>query len=298
MAQYAVIGAGATGSATARRLAETGDEVRIVTRRGHGPEHPRVERIALDAGDTDALSDAVAGVRAVINCAATPYHTWPEAMPAFYGSILTAAERTGADYVMLGNLYGYSETDRPITERTPMEPTTRKGRTRAALWRTALAAHEAGRVRATEIRAGQFLGPGAYSAFALLVERNVLEGRLALLHGDPDVAHSFSYIEDVAAALIAVSKSDTAWGRAWNAPVITATVREAARRFAELSGAPEPRLASLTERDLTLLGFADPTWTEFIEMTYMVDRPFIVDDAAIRETFGLKAATLDEALTR
>lgn len=296
MAVRAVIGRGATASATARRLADDGDEVRLISRSGGGPEQPGIERIALDAHRTEDLAEAIQGAATVFNCAATPYHTWPEAMPVLFGSILTATERTDADYVMLGNLYGYRPTAGTVTERTPMEPHTRKGKVRAELWQQAKAAHDEGRLRVTEVRAGQFIGAGAYSAFTLLVEPHVLKGELALMDGNPDTVHSFTYIEDVAAALVAVARGEEAWGRAWHAPMITATVREVAVRLAELRGAPEPKLEELTERELTLLGFSDPLWNEFREMGHMVDRPFVVDDTDIREVFGLQAAPLDKAL--
>lgn len=95
---------------------------------------------------------------------------------------------------------------------------------------------------------------------------------------------------------MAVSRDERAWGRAWHAPVITTTVRHAATDLAALHGAPEPRLEPLTERDLALLSFADPLWREFAEMSYMSERPFIVDDSDIRDTFGLKPSTLRQAL--
>jgi nucleoside-diphosphate-sugar epimerase len=296
MAERVVIGAGATGAATARRFAESGDRVRMVTRSGGGPQTPGVERIALDATDTEALAAAIAGADTVVNAAATPYHTWPEAMPPLFDSILAATERAGADYVMLGNHYAYRRTEGAVTERTPLEPGTRKGRVRAELWRRAEEAHRAGRLRVTEVRAGQFLGPGAGSVFNFLVVPNVLAGELALVDGNPDAAHSFTFTEDAAAALVAAARSEHAWGRGWHAPVITVTVREAAARLAALHGAPEPRLKALTEREISLMGFTDPLWNEFREMAYMVDRPFVVDDADARKAFGLKASTLDEAL--
>ncbi|GAA2710304.1 MULTISPECIES: NAD-dependent epimerase/dehydratase family protein [Streptomyces] len=296
MAEHAVIGAGATGIATARQLADSGERVRLVTRSGSGPEHPGIERIALDAGRTDELAETLAGATTVFNAAMTAYHTWPETMPPLFASILSATERVGADYVMLGNHYGYQQTTGPVTERTPMAPHTRKGRVRAELWRQAKNAHDEGRLRATEVRAGQYLGPGAVSAFTLLVAPRVRDGELALVHGNPDAAHSFSYTEDVAAALVAVSGDDRAWGRAWHAPVITTTLRQAATELAELNGAPEPRLEPLTERDMTLLSFTDPLWREFAEMSYMSERPFLVDDSDIRDAFGLKPSTLHEAL--
>jgi nucleoside-diphosphate-sugar epimerase len=296
MAERIVIGAGATGSAAARRFAANGDRVRVITRSGSGPEAPGVELIALDATRTDELAAAIAGAATVVNASMTAYDTWPETMPPLYDSILAATERVGADYVMLGNHYAYKETSGPVSERTPLEPHTRKGRVRAELWLRALAAHEAGRLRVTEVRAGQFLGRGAVSGFGLLVPAQVAAGELALVDGNPDAAHSFTFTEDAAAALVAVAGSGKAWGRAWNAPVITVTLRQAAERLAELKGAPRPRLEALTERDLTLLGLSAPFWNEFREMAYMGDRPFVVDDGDFREAFGLKASSLDEAL--
>ncbi|MFJ8011117.1 NAD-dependent epimerase/dehydratase family protein [Streptomyces sp. NPDC096339] len=297
MAESVVIGAGATGAATARQLADRGERVRLITRSGSGPDHPGIERIALDAGRTDELAEALIGAATVFNAAMTAYHTWPKTMPPLFASILAATERAGADYVMLGNHYGYQRTTGPVTERTPLAPHTRKGRVRAELWRQAKNAHDEGRLRVTEVRAGQYLGPGAVSPFTLLVAPRVLEGELALVHGNPDAAHSFSYTEDVAAALVAVGgDDDRAWGRAWHAPVITTTLRGAATELAELHGAPEPRLEPLTERDVALLSFTDPLWREFAEMNYMSERPFLVDDSDIGESFGLGPSTLRAAL--
>ncbi|MEV7120992.1 NAD(P)H-binding protein [Kitasatospora griseola] len=296
MAESVVIGAGATGIATAEQLADSGQQVRLVTRSGSGPDHPGIERVALDAGRTEELAEALAGADTVFNAAMTAYHTWPETMPPLFASILAATERAGADYVMLGNLYAYRQSTGPVSERTPLLPHTRKGKVRAELWRQAEQAHRDGRLRVTEVRAGQYLGRGAVSAFTLLVAPRVREGELALVHGNPDAVHAFSFVGDVASALVAVSRDERTWGRAWNAPVIAATVREAAAALAELHGAPEPRLESLTERDITLLSLNQPLWREFIETGYMSDRPFQVDDSDIRDTFGLKPSTLREAL--
>jgi 2-polyprenyl-6-methoxyphenol hydroxylase-like FAD-dependent oxidoreductase len=54
MSLHVIVGAGPVGSATAKVLAERGERVRVVTRRGSGPEHPAIERVAADA--TDATS--------------------------------------------------------------------------------------------------------------------------------------------------------------------------------------------------------------------------------------------------
>ena len=54
-------------------------------------------------------------------------------------------------------LYGYGPVDGPITPETPLAATHPKLRIRADMWRDALAAHDAGRIRATEVRASDYI---------------------------------------------------------------------------------------------------------------------------------------------
>ncbi|WP_240969799.1 NAD-dependent epimerase/dehydratase family protein [Actinacidiphila epipremni] len=158
-----VVGAGATGVAAAVRFAAAGVRVRLVSRRGAGPERAGVEPVAADATDPVRLAEITAGADVLVNCAMPPYDDWPAGFPPLAAALLGAAEATGAGYVMLGNVYGYGPVDGPFTDDLPMAPTSVKGRVRAEMWQAALAAHEAGRVRVTEVRASDFLGAGAYS---------------------------------------------------------------------------------------------------------------------------------------
>ncbi|MEU2030574.1 NAD-dependent epimerase/dehydratase family protein [Nocardia amamiensis] len=294
MPMQVIVGRGATASATAALLAESGDRVRMVSRSGAGPEHPNIELIASDALDTAALTAIAENAETVFNMAMPAYHTWPEAIPPLFGSIRTVAEQTGANYVMLGNLYGYGPADGPVTEQSPLAATGPKGQVRARMWREAEQAHRAGRVRVTEVRASQFIGPGAISVFSLLAQPKISAGQLALLPQELDLPHAYTAVGDAAAAAVAVARDEHAWGRAWHAPVITATVRELARSFAAVAGAPEPRLELMTDRELTLLGLADPFWIELFETYHMSHSLFTVDDSAIRDAFGLKASDPDE----
>lgn len=52
---------------------------------------------------------------------------------------------------------------------SPLTPPSRKGAIRAAMWEDPLAAHAAGRVRALEVRASDYLGPQVTSAMAAQV---------------------------------------------------------------------------------------------------------------------------------
>ncbi|MCP2315782.1 Nucleoside-diphosphate-sugar epimerase [Nocardia amikacinitolerans] len=297
MSSHVVIGAGATGSATARLLADSGDRVRLVTRSGSGPVHERIERVAADATDTTRLTELTRGAATLFNCAAPPYDRWPTDFPPLAAALLAAAERTGADYVMLGNTYGYGPVDGPVTAELPMAASSAKGSVRARMWHDARAAYEAGRVRVTEVRANDFLGAHAYSPFTLMVGGQVLAGSAAWWPGDFDAPHSWTYTGDAARTLIAAARHEQSWGRAWHVPSSSEeSVRELAVHLAAAAGAPEPRLNRMTLAELTEIGRTDSVMAEFPEMLYLYDRPNILDASSTTTTLHVTATPIDEVL--
>src|SRR3974390_3439691 len=187
MGTHVVIGAGPVGSETALTVAGEGHQVTVVTRSGSGPDHPGVRRIRADASDRSALAAAAGRADVLYNCVNPPYDRWPELWPPLAASILSVAADLGAVLVTMGNLYGYGPVDHPMTERDPLASTGTKGRIRAAMWEDLLAAHRAGRIRATEARASDFFGPGVVetSFFGRNVDR-LLAGRKVHLLGHPD----------------------------------------------------------------------------------------------------------------
>ncbi|MGE5829447.1 MAG: NAD-dependent epimerase/dehydratase family protein [Micromonosporaceae bacterium] len=297
MALHVIVGAGPIGTATANELTAAGHEVRIITRRGSGPDHPAVQRIAADATDAARVSELTRGASALYNCANPPYHRWPQEWPPLAAALLTAAERCGAVLVTMSNLYGYGPVDTPMTEELPLAATTVKGRVRAAMWRDALAAHQAGRVRATEARASDFIGAGARSLVNDMVAPRVLAGKSALVPANLDVPHTVTYIGDVARTLAALGNDERAWGRAWHVPSPAATtLRELATRLATLAGAPAPRLRRMPGVVLRTGALFSPVAREFLEMRYQFERPFVLDSSAATTAFGLKPTELDNAL--
>jgi nucleoside-diphosphate-sugar epimerase len=297
MALHVIVGAGPVGTATARLLADRGERVRLVTRRGSGPEHPAVERIAADATDADRLAAATTGAAALYNCANPAYHRWSTDWPPLAAALLAAAERSGAVLATVGNLYGYGPVDAPMTEATPLRPSSVKGQVRVRMWADALAAHEAGRARITEVRGSDYLGAGAQSLVSMLVLPRVMAGRRALVPADLDAPHSWTYVGDVARTLVAAATDERGWGRAWHVPTTPAVpIRELAVRAATLAGAPAPKLARMPGPVLWLGGLFDPTAREMREVAYQFDRPFVLDSTAATATFGIDPTPFDDVL--
>lgn len=243
------------------------------------------------------LSALARGAGAIINCAMPAYHLWPEEAPALSAALLSAAETTGAAYVSLSNGYGYGPVDDPLTPDLPLRPTTIKGQVRAQMYLDGLAAHEAGRIRFTEVRPGDYLGVGALALFNMMIAPNVLAGREVVFPANLDVAHSWTYTGDVGATLVAVARSEKSWGRAWHTPQTSdISIREMATRFAEVAGVPMPSIRETTPQELHTQATADPVTAEMPEMQYLYRRPAVMDWSETATAFDLKPTPLDDVL--
>ena len=288
-----VVGAGAVGSVVARLLVARGEQVRVITRSGSGPDG--AERITADA--KTGLTDYVAGATAIYSCAGPAYNKWTTEWPRLGTALVAAAEASGAVLVSTGNLYGYGAVDGPMSEDLPLLPNTVKGQVRAKVWAAALAAHQAGRIRTAEVRGSDYLGAGAVSPFSVTVLPKVIAGKRGMMPGDLDVPHSWTYVGDVARLLIAVADDESAWGRAWHVPTPEPlSVRQLAALAAELAGAPPAKVASMPTVVLRLAGLVDPAAREMVEMLYQWQRPFVVDSTAATVAFGIKPAPVADAL--
>ncbi|BCJ72367.1 NAD-dependent epimerase [Catellatospora sp. IY07-71] len=294
---HVIVGAGPVGTATALLLAERGEQVRIVTRRGTGPQAPGIEPVAADATDAARLAELCTGATALYNCANPAYHRWLTDWPPLAASLLHAAEISGAVLVTAGNLYGYGPVDGPITEATPLAATNPKLRVRAQMWEDALAAHRAGRIRATEARASDYVGYEVNGILGQTVLSRTAKGKTAYVVGDPDAPHSWTAIGDLARTLVVLATDERAWGRAWLVPTPPAmSARAAAERAHELIGLPRPRLSRIPYPLLWAMGLFSPLVKELRSTYYQFAKPFALDSSVTERTFGLAPTPLDTTL--
>jgi nucleoside-diphosphate-sugar epimerase len=298
MTKHVIVGAGPIGAGTARLLAERGDQVILVTRSGSGPDVPGIQRVRADASDVDALTDLAAGAAALYNCANPPYHRWATDWPPLAHALLTAAERSDAVLATVSNLAGYGRVAAPMTESTPLNAHGVKGRVRAQMWLDALAAHEAGRVRVTEIRGSDYVGPSAQSHLGDRVVPRILAGKGVRVLGSADTAHTWTYVDDVVRLLATVGIDERAWGRPWHVPSNPPrTQREAVDDLAQAAGVSPVPVTVVPPVLLRVMGLVNPTIRELSEVAYQLEQPFVMDSSAARDTFGCQPTPWPEVLT-
>jgi nucleoside-diphosphate-sugar epimerase len=294
---HLVVGAGEVGSAVALVLADAGAPVVLASRSGRGPVDPRIERVRVDASSLDALL-AVAPTAAVIyNCVNPEYTRWTTDWPPMAQAFLDYAERTGAVLATVSNLYGYGPVDVPMTEELPLVAQGDKARVRARMWQDAKAAHDAGRIRATEVRGSDYICPGAQSMLGDRVMPRILAGEKVQLIGDIDQPHAWTAPVDVARTLVTAGASEQGWGRAWHVPSNPPrSQREAVSDLAVAAGVSPVKASAVPAALLWGLGLFQPMIRELKETAYQRERPYLLDDSAARATFGLEPTPWAELL--
>jgi nucleoside-diphosphate-sugar epimerase len=297
---HVVFGTGPVGQAVIRELCARGHRVRAVSRSGRAELDSNVEMLAGDAGDAAFAKGACIGASVVYSALNPPYHQWPELFPRLQAGVLSGAASVGATLVAIENLYGYGPTrGRPLTEELPLAATTRKGATRAAMTSELLDAHRRGIVRVAIGRASDFFGPSALaSAMGANVFESLFAGKPVRVMGNPDLPHTYSYIDDIGRGLVTLGEDSQALGQVWHLPnPETLTTRQFIQRIACHAGMPA-RVQRTPRIVLQAVGLFNPTVGELIEMLYEFEEPFVVDDSKYVRTFGPGATPLDEALQR
>lgn len=295
--RHLIIGAGPAGRHVASLLVGRGSETLIATRSGTDTGIAGARHLTLDASDPDALSRAAEGVGVLYNCANPgDYTTWTTAWPPLAAALLTAAERSGAVYAITGNLYPYGPVDVPISEDLPDAATDTKGRLRAQMWADAKAAHDAGRLRAVEVRGSDYVGRGVGANGH--VSRQIpgaLSGKRAWVIGSANTPHTWTDVADMARTLVAAAGDATALGRTWHVPSNPARTQEQAiNDVLDAVGKPHVEVSAVPAVALGLAALFSPMLLEVRAMSYEFTRPFVLDDTAARAHFGIEPTPWDE----
>lgn len=299
--RHVIIGAGPVGQAVAAVLAERGGDVVLASRSGQGREVAGARRTAVDAADADALSELAEGAQVIYNCVNPPrYDAWAELWPPVAAALLVAAERSGAVLAVTGNLYPYGPVDRPMVEGMPDAAPGKKAQIRARMTAEAFALHEAGRIRAVEVRGSDYMGgPLGENGHVPRVVPAALQGKTVRVIGSAHQPHTFTDVVDMGRALVAVAETESALGRVWHAPSNPPrTQAEAVNDVLASVGKPPVTVKAYPRLALRAAGLFDGQLRELRETEYQFTRPYLLDSSAITAELGLAPTPWDEVCRR
>ncbi len=311
---HVVFGTGPVGRAVVGELLEKGKRVRAVSRSGRSPKgvEGSFETKAADGTDRSAVLEAASGATHLYHCMNPQYHQWASVLPKMQENLIEAALANDALLAAAENLYMYARSahgvsahgaharsvDR-ITEDTPVDPPTRKGRIRRDLHERLREEGERRGLRWVTVRASDYYGPWSEGQSMFGSERfldPLFSGKKPAMIGRLDVPHTYTYVEDFGRALVLAADEPEAWGRAWIVPNDrTLTTGETADLFCDIAGKPRG-VKRLPDFLLSGLGLFSPVIRELPEMMYQKNEPYVVDGSRFAERFGFRATPLEDGI--
>ncbi|HEU4914251.1 MAG TPA: NAD-dependent epimerase/dehydratase family protein [Candidatus Saccharimonadales bacterium] len=295
--KQAVLGAtGDVGSLLLKELTDRNIDVKALSR--NVPEADKqlagIEYAAADAENKDSLVAATRGLDVVYATLAVPYGTepWQRSWPVITRNIIDAARDNQFKLVFLDNVYMYGKADGPMTEDSPVQPTSKKGEVRAEIADMLLDAMAREEINATIGRSADFYGPDSRISSKFFTG-SLNEGK-AYWMGSPDALRTWSYTPDNARALAILGNDARADQKVWHMPAAGA-----------MKGVGFIALASkVLGRDLetVLVPGNDPearqafaaSMPEIAEMMYQYDNDYVFDSSRFQETFGMRPTPYED----
>ncbi|MET1016525.1 MAG: NAD-dependent epimerase/dehydratase family protein [Leifsonia flava] len=292
---HVVLGAtGVVGRETTAALSAAGHGVVAASR--SAPRTSGAESRSVDLTDGTAVIRALESADVAYLTVGLPYtvRSWRTGWPRILRNTIDACVATGSHLVYFDNVYAYGSTAQPMTESTPIRPSSRKGQVRADLLdQLDTAARERG-LGYTIGRSADFYGPGAttsvFNAFA--VDR-IAAGKPPTWLFDATQPHSMTYTPDIGRALALLGTDPTARGRVWHLPTAPALTGEEYLALASGGVLPHRTMTATTMRIGALFTSGA---REGLEMAYQNTQPYVFDSTAFEQTFGVRPTPYAEGI--
>ncbi|RWC34070.1 MAG: NAD-dependent epimerase/dehydratase family protein [Mesorhizobium sp.] len=301
MTKIAILGAnGRLGRVVAKAFIDAGFDVRAITRSGKVPAELKGATAAAGDGlDREALIRATEGVDIIFNGLNPIYTEWVKCLP-MAENVMAACRANSALHLAPGNVYNFgSPMPAVITEDTPFQPMTEKGRIRVAMEDLFRREAEAGRVRTILLRAGDFFGgTGSGSWFDLIVAAKMNKG-IYTAPGPVDLVHEWAYLPDLAKAFVGLAQNLDKLGsyEALNFPGHAVTDREIKAAAEKALGRP----LKMTSMAWWVLRAGSPfvaMWREIVSMSYLRFEPHQLASTRLEGIIGeIPHTPLDQAVT-
>jgi nucleoside-diphosphate-sugar epimerase len=288
-------GNGIAGQETVRALLRRGVAVASVGRKPGTVSGAHSETADLmNAADADRV---LSGREVAYFTVGLPYSTrvWAQAWPALVRNVIDAAVRHGTHLVYLDNVYAYGEVAGPMSEQTPLHPTSKKGAIRAEAVRALEAAYTERGLKFTIGRSADFYGPGAATSMVNgFVLAPAARGKACTWLFNPDLPHSLTYTPDVGEALAVLGTDPRVRaesGKSWHLPTAPALT---GREYIALAAGPGARPKVMSMGMMRFGGLFNSAARETLELGYQFTRPYLFDSSRFETMFGIQPTSTGE----
>lgn len=284
---------GAIGVELAKALKKYSGKIRLVSRNPKRVNETD-ELMSADLLKTDDVRKAVKGSAVVYVTVGFQYQVkvWQESWPKFMTDVIAACKEFNAKLVFFDNIYMYDPNHlNGMTEETPINPSSRKGKIRAEIAQLILDEVKAGKLTALIARSADFYGPGIRSSSMLneTIIKPLSSGKKANWLSSACYKHSFTYTPDAGEATAILGNTDDAYNQVWHLPTMANpfTGKEYIEAIAKELGV-KPRFQNVPKFMVQIVGIFVPVMKEIVEMMYQYDRDYVFDSTKFETRFNFK----------
>lgn len=294
---------GVIGIELAKELPKYTDKIRLVAR---NPKkvNDTDELVKSDVLDYAQLEKAISGSEVVYITVGFEYNTkvWQESWPKFMADVLEICKKEDSKLVFFDNVYMYDENNiGKMTEITPINPSSKKGKVRAEIANMILEAVKNDGLKALIARSADFYGPRIPKNNSLLNEivfKPLSKGKKANWLCSPEYKHSFTYTVDAGKATALLGNTKTAYGQVWHLPTAhnPLTGKEIVEIVANKFGTV-PKIQNAPRFLVKMMGLFMPVMRESVEMLYQYDRDYIFDSSKFEREFGFTPTKYEDGIS-
>jgi nucleoside-diphosphate-sugar epimerase len=290
---------GTIGTYIAQELPKYTNKIRLVSR---NPQkvNPDDELISLDLLEAEKVSQAVKGSEVVYLTVGIVYKLkeWNRQWEIIMRNAIHACKKHDAKLVFFDNVYPYGKVDGWMTEETPINPCSEKGKIRARLNEMLMYDVDRGNLKAIIARAADFYGPNTPLSFVnMMVIDNYLKGKKAQWMIGENFKHSFTYTPDAAKATALLGNTESAYNQVWHLPIDknALTGKEFMELAAQIIGV-DHKYTVLKKWMIQMAGIFNHNIKETVEMLYQFDSDYLFDSSKFDKAFNFKTTTHKEGI--
>ena len=256
---------------------------------------------AADITNSHELENAVKGSDIVYVTVGFPYNykVWKETWPKFMRNLILICKKEKCKLVFFDNIYMYHQDYlNGMTEFTPINPPSKKGKVRAKIANSIISEMNAGKLEALIARSADFYGPTIKNSLLLETVFNPLsKGGKANWLGSDKYKHSFTYTLDAAKATAMLGNNDSAYGQVWHLPTARnpLTGNQWVRKIADKLNV-KPKYRVVSKLMLRMIGLFVPAMRESVEMLYQYNRDYVFDSSKFEKEFNFTPTSYDKGI--
>jgi nucleoside-diphosphate-sugar epimerase len=280
-------------------LQSSGEKIRLVSR--NPKQIDGAEVFAADVLNKEQVFQAVKGSDIVYLLVGLEYNikVWRTSWPVIMKNTIDACKDAGAKLIFFDNVYMYGKVKGKMTESTPFNPCSEKGKVRAEIDEMLLKEMKSGSLKAIIAKAADFYGPQATNTSVpyIMIFDRLKKGKAAQCFISANQIHTYTYTPDAARGLYMLAITESAYGQTWHLPsaLPAITTKDFISIAAKYMNA-KAKVQILPKWLINIVGLFVPIMKEMNEMLYQNEFPYEFDSSKFEKAFQFKPTSYEEGI--